>query len=112
MRRSGREGVEAAVLRVADVQMDLGGHVVTVAGDSVDLTPSEFDLLATLMSSPGRVFSRQELLERLERGLAFEGVERTIDVHIRNLRTKIEPKPAEPRYIETVYGVGYRFRRG
>jgi DNA-binding response OmpR family regulator len=61
------------------------------------------------MSSPGRVYSRYELLERLQDGIAFEGVERNIDVHIRNLRTKIEPDPRKPRYIETVYGVGYRF---
>jgi DNA-binding response OmpR family regulator len=61
-----------------------------------------------LMSAPGRVFSRLELLERLQ-GLALEGAERTINVHIRNLRTKIEPDPAHPRYVETVFGVGYRF---
>ena len=81
---------------------------VMVAETSVSLTPSEFDLLAILMASPGRVFSRAELLIQLQ-GTAFEGVERTIDVHIRNLRTKIEPDPGEPRYIETVFGVGYRF---
>jgi DNA-binding response OmpR family regulator len=61
------------------------------------------------MSAPGRVFSRYELLERLQDGVAFEGVERNIDVHIRNLRTKIEPDARNPCYIETVYGVGYRF---
>jgi DNA-binding response OmpR family regulator len=74
---------------------------------SVDLTPSEFDLLATLMTSPGRAFTRLELLERLQ-GDSYEGYERTIDVHIRNLRAKIEPDPRNPRYIETVFGVGYR----
>jgi DNA-binding response OmpR family regulator len=72
------------------------------------LTPSEFELLAVLMAAPGRVFSRLELLDRLQ-GTAFEGYERTIDVHIRNLRTKIEPESSNPRYIETVYGAGYRF---
>jgi DNA-binding response OmpR family regulator len=81
---------------------------VAVAGDQVNLTPSEFDILATLMAAPGRAFSRLELLERLQ-GAAYEGYERTIDVHIRNLRAKIEPDPNQPRYVETVYGVGYRF---
>ena len=66
-------------------------------------------LLATLMAAPGRVFSRMDLLNLLE-GTTFEGVARTIDVHVRNLRTKIEPEPENPRYIETVFGVGYRFR--
>jgi DNA-binding response OmpR family regulator len=74
----------------------------------VELTPSEFDLLVTLMVSPGRVFSRLELLDRLQ-GTTYEGYERTIDVHIRNLRAKIEPDPRHPRYVETVFGVGYRF---
>ena len=74
----------------------------------MDLTPSEFDLLGAFLSAPGRAFTRTELLDRLQ-GEAYEGYERTIDVHIRNLRTKIEPNPSEPRYIETIYGVGYRF---
>jgi DNA-binding response OmpR family regulator len=78
-------------------------------GDTrIDLTPSEFALLAVLMSAPGRAFSRLDLLDRLQ-GSAFEGYERTIDVHIRNLRAKIEPDPGNPRYVETVYGIGYRF---
>jgi len=72
------------------------------------LTPSEFELLATLMAAPGRAFSRLELLDRLQ-GTSFEGYERTIDVHIRNLRAKIEPDDSNPQYIETVYGFGYRF---
>lgn len=74
---------------------------------SVDLTPSEFDLLATFLSAPGRVFSRLEDLDKLQ-GDAYEGYERTIDVHIRNLRAKIKPDPRNPRYIVTVYGIGYR----
>ena len=68
----------------------------------------EFDLLATLMRSPGRAFSRLELLERTQ-GYAYDGYERTIDVHIKNLRKKIETDPAQPKYITTVFGVGYRF---
>ena len=109
LRRASRVPEPSTVLRASDVAMDLHQHIVQVGDDRVDLTPSEFDLLATLMASPGRVFSRLELLERLQKGLAFEGVERTIDVHVRNLRTKIEHDPSNPRYIETVYGVGYRF---
>ncbi len=97
------------VLRVADIVLDPHEHTVKVNERAVRLTPSEFELLATLMSAPGHVFSRAALLERLQ-GIAFESIERTVDVHIRNLRAKIEPQPSEPRYIETVFGVGYRFR--
>jgi DNA-binding response OmpR family regulator len=100
---------KAEVLRAADIILDRGSYAVAVAGQPVSLTPSEFELLATLMSAPGRVFSRGQLLERLQ-GEEGESVERTIDVHIRNLRTKIEPTPGAPQYIETVFGVGYRFR--
>jgi DNA-binding response OmpR family regulator len=98
----------AEIYRYGEVELDLAGHRATKAGHPVDLTPSEFDLLATLMAAPGRVFSRLELLDRLQ-GVAYAGYERTIDVHIRNLRTKIEPDPSNPTYIETVYGTGYRF---
>ena len=96
------------MLRAGDIQLDRAGRSTLVGGQPVDLTPSEFELLATLMATPGRVFSRLELLDRLQ-GTAYEGYERTIDVHIRNLRTKIEPDASNPRYIETVYGAGYRF---
>jgi DNA-binding response OmpR family regulator len=95
-------------LRMGDLMVDQAGRMVTVAGKPVDLTPSEFDLLVALVSAPGRVFSRLELLERLQ-GTAYEGYERTIDVHIRNLRMKIEPDASNPIMIETVYGSGYRF---
>jgi two-component system alkaline phosphatase synthesis response regulator PhoP len=108
LRRAEKSAVEQEILRAADITLDRSGRVVWVADRQVDLTPSEFDLLATLMATPGRAFSRLELLDRLQ-GAAFEGYERTIDVHIRNLRAKIEPDDAHPRYIETVYGVGYRF---
>ncbi len=107
-----RRAVKAAptqdLLRAGDIVLDRNGRSVTVAQKPIDLTPSEFDLLATLMAAPGRAFSRLDLLERLQ-GDAYEGYERTIDVHIRNLRTKIEPDPSNPRTIETVYGFGYRF---
>ena len=97
----------SALLRVGELSLDRGSRLVSVDGNTVELTPSEFDLLATLMASPGRVFSRLELLDKLQ-GDAYEGYERTIDVHIRNLRTKIEPDPRNPRYVLTVYGIGYR----
>jgi len=96
------------LLQAADIILDRDSRVVKVAGERVTLTPSEFGLLETMMSAPGRVFSRLELLERLQ-GNVYEGYERTIDVHIRNLRSKIESNPRKPHYIETVYGVGYRF---
>ena len=107
LRRTGREGAQPDVLRVGDITLDKNAMVVTVGGVPVNLTPSEFKLLETLMAHPGRAFSRLDLLEALQ-GIALEGVESTINVHIRNLRQKIEPDPKHPRYIETVFGVGYR----
>lgn len=97
----------SALLRAGDLALDRNSREVFAGGTSVELTPSEFELLATFLSAPGRVFSRLELLDRLQ-GDAYEGYERTIDVHIRNLRTKIEPDPRNPRYVVTVYGIGYR----
>jgi DNA-binding response OmpR family regulator len=108
LRRSGQTAPRAEVLRAKDIVVDRGAHSVQVGDDTIDLTPSEFDLLAALMATPGRVYSRLELLDRIQ-GTAFEGYERTIDVHIKNLRSKIERDPKQPRYVETVYGVGYRF---
>jgi two-component system alkaline phosphatase synthesis response regulator PhoP len=108
LRRAAKQSVEQDVLRAADITLDRIGRVVTVGKKLVDLTPSEFELLAVLMAAPGRAFSRLELLDRLQ-GTAFEGYERTIDVHIHNLRIKIESDASKPRYIETVYGAGYRF---
>ncbi len=108
LRRMGKDAPEVDVLRAADIMLDRNGRSVKVADQTIDLTPSEFDILATLMASPGRAYSRLDLLDRVQ-GTAFEGYERTIDVHVRNLRTKIEPDPRNPRYVETVYGIGYRF---
>jgi len=108
LRRSEKPASAPDILRAADIVLDRDQRSVTVGGKEVSLTPTEFDLLATLMGEPGRVFSRASLLEAVQ-GIAFEGMERSINVHIRNLRTKIEPDPANPRYIETVFGVGYRF---
>jgi len=108
LRRLEKLTLEQDILRAANITLDRAGRVVEVGGAQMDLTPSEFDILATLMAAPGRAFTRLELLERVQ-GTAFEGYERTIDVHIRNLRAKIEPEASQPQYIETVYGVGYRF---
>lgn len=110
LRRMGKTEPKAQVLRVGPITLDREAHFVKVDETFVELTPSEFDLLATLMSAPGRAFSRLDLLDRLQ-GTAYEGYERTIDVHVKNLRAKIELDPKEPQFIETVYGVGYRFRR-
>jgi len=108
LRRAEKQSSSQQILRIGSIELDWSSRTTSVDGHPVELTPSEFSLLAALMESPGRVFSRLELLDRLQ-GTAYEGYERTIDVHIRNLRTKIEPEPSDPRYIETVYGAGYRF---
>jgi DNA-binding response OmpR family regulator len=97
-------------LQIADLLIDKAGHTLVRDGNSIELTPTEFNLLVTLASQPGRVFSRLQLLEAAQ-GVAYEGYERTIDAHIKNLRAKIEPDPRKPKYIETVFGVGYRFSR-
>ncbi len=98
-----------AVYRIGQLALNRTTFSVTVDHRLVNLTRSEFELLATLMEAPGRVFSRDTLLERLQ-GNDYEGVERTIDVHIRNLRKKIEIDPTQPRYVETLFGVDYRCR--
>ena len=108
LRRGEKGGVEQDILQVGEISVDRTGRLVMIGEAPIDLTPSEFDLLAALMASPGRAISRLELLEKIQ-GTAYDGYERTIDVHIRNLRAKIEPDPANPVYIETLYGVGYRF---
>jgi len=108
LRRANKEAPHAEVLRAGDIVLDKERRLVSVRDKRVDLTPSEFELLAALMASPGRAFSRLDLLDRLQ-GPTFDGYERTIDVHVRNLRAKIEADPSRPRYVETVFGVGYRF---
>ena len=108
LRRGQRAASEPDLLRAADIVLDRTKITVTVGERDVELTRSEFELLAVLMSAPGRVFSRLDLLDRMS-GDAYEGYERTIDVHIRNLRSKIERDPKHPQYVETVYGMGYRF---
>lgn len=96
------------IIRAGNILLDKNRYLVQVSEQYVSLTPSEFELLAVLMTHPGRAFSRSDLLDMLQ-GTSFEGYERTIDVHVRNLRTKIENDPSKPIYIETVYGIGYRF---
>ncbi len=110
LRRSEGAATPAQVLRVLDLEIDLEAHSVTRAGELLDLTPTEFNLLAAMAAQPGRAFTRMQLLEAAL-GSAYEGYERTIDAHIKNLRAKLEPDPRNPRYIETVFGVGYRFAR-
>jgi DNA-binding response OmpR family regulator len=109
LRRTGSAGEGGAeVLRAADVEVDLRRMRVNVGGRTVELTPTEFDLLATFVREPGRVFTRGQLLDAV-RGVAFESYERAIDAHVKNIRKKIEPGAGRPRYILTVHGVGYRF---
>ncbi len=110
LRRAGQAEPPAKVLKAAGIVLDRDSRSVKVNDRYVDLTPSEFDLLAALMTSPGRVFSRLDLLDIIQ-GIRYEGYQRTIDLHIKNLRAKIERDPRSPHFVETVYGVGYRFVR-
>jgi len=110
LRRSGTEPEIARVIRVNDLTIDLDTHSVHRGTEEIKLTPTEFDLLKTLAEQPGRVFNRMQLLEAVQ-GEAFEGYERTIDAHIKNLRASLEIDPKQPVYIQTVFGVGYRFSR-
>jgi DNA-binding response OmpR family regulator len=103
------EGDVAASERLlaGDIALDLAAHQATVAGRPIELTPMEFELLAALARSPGRTFTRAQLLQQIQDS-PLEGFERTVDVHIRNIRAKIEPDSKHPRYIMTIYGVGYK----
>jgi DNA-binding response OmpR family regulator len=109
LRRAGADREPAPLPIIAsDVTIDLERRKVSVGGRTVDLSPTEFELLSVLARHPGRVFTRLELLDRVQ-GYAYEGYERTVDAHVKNLRQKIEPTPKQPRYVLTVYGVGYKF---
>ena len=110
LRRAETSISSSQILRSADLEIDPQSHTVKRSGKSIDLTPTEFNLLAVLAAQPGRAFSRLQLLEQAQ-GVAFEGYERTIDAHIKNLRAKIEVDPKKPLYIETVFGIGYRFTK-
>ena len=96
------------IVRAGDVEIDTAKMRVSVGDTQVDLTPTEFQLLATLAREPGRVFTRSQLLDAVH-GVAIESYERAIDAHVKNIRRKIEPTPGSPRYVVTVHGVGYRF---
>jgi len=110
LRRAGSIQRKSNLLQADDLQIDLDAHTVFRGKVLIELTPTEFNLLSTLVDYPGRVFSRLQLLEATQ-GTAYEGYERTIDAHIKNLRAKLEVDPKDPQYIETVFGVGYRFSR-
>ena len=95
-------------IRVGDLEIDLPGHTARRGGEPLRLTPTEFNLLAVLAQNPGQTFTREQLLDRTH-GIAYDGFDRSIDSHIKNLRRKVEPDPLNPIYILTVYGVGYKF---
>lgn len=108
LRRLGRQAVEVRLLGAGDLTIDVDRREVRVAGEEVRLTPTEFDLLVALAEHPGRVLSREQLLDRVLGG-SLDGSDRAIDSHIKNLRQKIEPDPRAPRYVLTAFGVGYKF---
>jgi DNA-binding response OmpR family regulator len=110
IRRNEETQEKFKVLRAGEIQLDERTHTVTVAGEVVSLTPIEFAMLIIFMQSPGRVFTRSDLVDLLTDS-NFTGLDSTLNVHIRNLRLKIEPDPSAPTYIETVFGVGYRFQK-
>ncbi len=108
LRRTDRAASTEEIIRAANLTLDVPRLRLTVADQPIELTPTEFQLLATLARQPGRIFTRAQLLDAVH-GIAFESYERAIDAHIKNIRRKIEPDPREPRYILTVYGMGYKF---
>jgi two-component system alkaline phosphatase synthesis response regulator PhoP len=112
LRRAETAAAGPPILKVGDdVELDLPRMEARVGGRRVELTPTEFQLLAALAREPGRVFTRAQLLDAVH-GVAFESYERAIDAHVKNIRRKLEPEPGSPRYLQTVYGVGYRFADG
>ena len=111
LRRANAAQQEDQILSVADLRIDLDGFAVNRDDETIDLTPTEFAILATLAGKPGRVYSRAQLLEASQDGEIFKGFERTVDAHIKNLRAKLGENTKQPKYIETVFGVGYRFAR-
>ncbi len=108
--RRARGGLQPPhVLENGELRLDLDQHTLTHNSRMVELTRTEFAILSALMSNPNYAFTREELVEKAL-GYSYEGLERTLDTHIKNLRKKIDDDPTQPRYIETVFGVGYRFR--
>jgi two-component system alkaline phosphatase synthesis response regulator PhoP len=108
LRRVDRQDEPGDRIQAAGVSIDIARMRVEIEGRTVELTPTEFQLLVTLARQPGRIFTRSQLLDAIH-GIAFESYERAIDAHVKNLRRKLEPDPGRPRYVLTVYGVGYRF---
>ena len=108
LRRAKGRVYQSGIIRVADLELNTESHTLSLAGEDIHLTRIEFSLLETMTRNPGQIFSRAQLLENLH-GVAYLGYDRSIDAHIKNLRRKIEDNPAEPKYILTVYGVGYKF---
>ncbi len=110
LRRTARDAAEEGPLRlvVGDITVDLEKRTIQSGEDRVNLTPTEYRLLVLLMREPGRTFSRDQIIDRVF-GYDFDGFDRTVDAHVSNLRSKMEADPDKPRYLQTVYGVGYRF---
>ena len=107
LRRGARAAEPRDRIEAGDLVLDVPRLRATVAGRPVDLTATEFAILAAMTREPGRVFTRAQLLDTVH-GVAFEAYERAIDAHVKNIRRKLEPDPSRPRYVQTVYGVGYR----
>ena len=107
LRRSPEEATESTTIRVGEVEIDTAGHEVTRGGEVINLTPIEFDLLTTLASRPGQVFSREELLEKVW-GYRKSGDTRLVNVHVQRLRSKVERDPDDPQVVLTVRGIGYK----
>jgi len=110
-RRIATEPSKSKIIQVGQLMIDQEQHTINLAGQAIDLTPTEFEILVTLARQPKRVFSRLQIMEQAQ-GDAFEGYERTIDAHIKNIRNKLEPNPKRPIYIQTVFGLGYKFEAG
>jgi two-component system alkaline phosphatase synthesis response regulator PhoP len=108
LRRVKGDVYQPGLLRSGDLEIDMHGYRVSRDGEEISLSRTEFNLLSLLAQHPGQTFTRAQLLNRLH-GIAYDGYDRSIDAHIKNLRRKLEPDPANPQYIQTVYGVGYRF---
>ncbi|MFK7804512.1 MAG: response regulator [Anaerolineae bacterium] len=108
LRRAGGDLTQSHVLKISDLEIDKRGYSVLRDGESISLSRTEFNLLLLFAESPGQAFTRAQILNQLH-GFAYDGYDRSIDAHIKNVRRKLEPNPAEPRYILTVYGIGYKF---
>ncbi|HOG78064.1 MAG: response regulator transcription factor [Chloroflexi bacterium] len=110
LRRGARTQEMPAVLTLGKLSLDTNAHSAKLGGASVELTPTEFGMLQLLVSQPGRVFTRLQLLEAAQ-GMSYEGYERSVDVHVKNIRRKLKDADPDQQYIETVFGVGYRARK-